>query len=255
MVQEPPDPRIVALEGRVKDLERLLQLGLVGGEAGDLQAQITQQRAVLGRLIGDATLGNVLLGPFPSASSAQTLRRADGAFYQSGSIGVYPSASTLGVSANILYATPFYMPQVPNFIDEIAIEVSTINVGGAGNARLGIFEDDGTLYPGKLIKDVGVTITGLLGSHKLTVSESTPRGLKWLAVVFDVAVELRTTAVTQNAGSWAMLGTLAANLNSLMIGFQASFTYAPLPTIFPAGGTKQGSLPILYLSFKSGGWS
>jgi len=244
--------KVAAMDRRIKDLERLLTLGLVGG---DVEATLQQHTILLGRLIGDDTLGNVLMGPFPSASSAQTLRRDDGAFYQSGSIGVYPLASTLGVSQDILYATPFYMPATPNFMDEIAIEVSTINVGGAGNARLGIYEDAGGIYPGKLIKDAGTTITGLLGDHKLTVNESTPRGLKWLVVVFDVAVELRTTAVTQNAGSWAMLGSLATNLNSLMIGFQASFSYAALPEMFPAGGSKQGSLPILYLSFKPGGWS
>ncbi len=254
MIQEDQalSSKVAALERRIKDLERLLTFGLVGG---DTEATLQQHTALLGKLIGDQTLGNTLMGPFPSAASAQMLRRTDGDFYQSGTVGVYPAAATLGIVADKLHALPFYMPQTPNFVDEIAIEVSTINVGGAGNVRLGIYEDDGSLYPGKLIKDAGTAITGLLGPHKLTVNETMPRGLKWLVAVFDVAVALRTTAITQSAGGWAMLGVLSTNLNSLMLGWWTGFSYAPLPSVFPAGATKEGSLPILYLSFKPGGWS
>ncbi|KKL12582.1 hypothetical protein LCGC14_2534310 [marine sediment metagenome] len=243
---------VAALERRIRDLERLLTLGLVGS---DTEAVLQQHTVLLGRLIGDATLGNILMGPFPSTTPPQVARRDDGAFYLGGTVGVYPADGTFGITANVLYALPFHMTSTPNFMDEIAIEVSTINVGGAGNVRLGIYDDDGSIYPGRLVKDAGTAITGLLGAHKITVNESTPRGLKWLVAVFDVAVELRTTAVLQSAGSWAMLGAGPSNLNFNAIGWQVAFSYAVLPEIYPAGGTKQGSLPIVYLSFKPGGWS
>jgi len=245
--------KVAALERRIRDLERLLTLGLAGD--GGVEATLRQHTVLLGRLIGDATLGNVLMGPFPSTLPPQMMRRDDGPFYLGGTIGVQPADGTFSVQPDVLYALPFHMASSPNFMDEIAIEVSTINVGGAGNARLGIYEDDGSIYPGRLLKDAGTTITGLLGPHKLTVNESAPRGLKWLVVVFDVAAELRTTAVLQSAGSWAMLGAGPGNLNFNAIGYQVSFGYAALPEIYPAGGTRQGSLPIVYLSFKPGGWS
>ncbi len=244
--------KVAALGRRVKDLERVLTLGLIGG---DNDAVIRQHTVLLNTLLGDSVLGNIMLGPFPSVVPPQIARKTDGSFYLGGTIGVYPTSGTFGISANVLYALPFHMAATPNLIDEIAIEVSTINVGGAGNVRLGIYDDDGSIYPGKLIKDAGTAITGLLGPHKITVNKSTPRGLKWLVAVFDVAVELRTTALLQSAGSWAMLGASASNLNTLLIGYQAAFTYAALPEIYPVGGTKQGSLPVIYLSFKAGGWS
>jgi len=253
MAEENLAPRIARLERQFADLKRLLTLGALGG--GDAEATLRRHSALLGKLIGDDTLGNVLMGPFPGAMPPQIMRRDDGPFYLGGTIGVYPAGGAFGISANVLYALPFHMTAMPNFMDEIAIEVSRINVGGAGNVRLGIYEDDGSIYPGVLIKDAGTAITGLLGAHKITVNESTSRGLKWLVAVFDVAVELRTTAVLQSAGSWAMLGAGPANLNFNAIGYQVSFGYAALPEIYPAGGTRQGSLPIVYLSFKPGGWS
>ncbi|KKL88306.1 hypothetical protein LCGC14_1926060 [marine sediment metagenome] len=253
MAEENLAPRIARLERQFADLKRLLTLGALGG--GDAEATLRQHTALLGKLIGDDTLGNVLMGPFPGSAPPQVFRLDDGSFYLGGTLGTWPTADTFGLSVNRLYALPFYMPAMPNFMDEIAIEVSTINVGGAGNARLGVYDDNGSLYPGKLIKDAGTVITGLLGPHITTVNESTPRGLKWLVLVVDIAVELRLTGLLQSAGSWAMLGTGPGGPGPPRIGYRAAFTYAPLPILYPSGATKVGSIPLVYISFKPGGWS
>jgi len=246
--------KVAALERRIKDLETMLKLGLLGG---DTEATLRQHTALLGKLIGDQTLGNILMGPFPGSAPPQVFRRDDGSFYSGGTMGVWPEDQTFSPWADRLWTLPFYMPATPNFIDEIGIEVSAINVGGAGNARLGIYDDDGSIYPGKLIKDAGSVITGLLGPHYATVNESTPRGLKWLVVNFDVTVELRLTAILQSAGSWALLGTgpPPLNLNYMAVGYRATSSYGPLPEVYPAGAEAVGSCPLTYISFKPGGWS
>ncbi|KKM07186.1 hypothetical protein LCGC14_1736490, partial [marine sediment metagenome] len=91
--------KVAAMERRIKDLERLLTLGALGG--GDAEATLRRHSALLGKLIGDATLGNVLMGPFPGAMPPQMMRRDDGPFYLGGTIGVYPAGGTFGISANV----------------------------------------------------------------------------------------------------------------------------------------------------------
>ncbi|KKL59385.1 hypothetical protein LCGC14_2215890, partial [marine sediment metagenome] len=238
-MQEDLERKVARLDRRVKELEeqdRLRALGLMGG---DIEATLQQHTAVLGKLIGDQTLGNILMGPFPGAAPPQVFRRADGSFYSGGTMGVWPEDQTFMPWEDRLWTLPFYMPSTPNFIDEIGIEVSQINVGGAGNARLGIYDDDGTIYPGKLIKDAGSVITGLRGQHFATVNESTPRGLKWLVVLFDITVELSMTAILQSAGSWALLGTGPpnpfVNLNIMAVGYRVAWSYGPLPNVYPSG--------------------
>ena len=266
MVQEEADPRIVALEGRVKDLEdqeKLRALGLVGGEAGDLQAQLTQQRAVLGRLIGDATLGNVLLGPFPGAASSQSIRFADpiGAAtptdYKAGSLTTQQAETIFSFPEDVLRAVPFYVPGKPNLVDRISLKVNTAYPVGA-KARLGIYADDGNVKPTHLLLDAGEVAIDATGTPLTTIAikESYPRGLLWLAAVVSVAPAggfiVSTDATT--TGVWAILGEQAG---TLLAGWRANHTYGALPIAFGAGGsfTATTTVVAMWLSFLEGGWS
>jgi len=241
--------RLASFERRIKDLERLITLGLVGN---DVEATLQQHTALLGKLIGDPTLGNVLIGPFPSADAPQGFRTDGGNFYQSASMGIWGTPVNDSIIVNRLYATPFYMPRIPNFVDEIAIRVIAAESGK--NARLGIYEDNGSVYPGVLIKDAGTVSMGTTGPQKITVNEALPRGLMWLAIVTDATTAV-TTATVSNSGGWNLLGSNPVDLVPDWFGWFSAFTFGVLPTVFPAGSTEAESVPVVYLSFKPGSWS
>ncbi|KKK53836.1 hypothetical protein LCGC14_3090770, partial [marine sediment metagenome] len=167
--------KVAALERRIKDLERLLTLGLVGG---DVEATLQQHTALLGRLIGDHTLGNILLGPFPSADSSVGLRRVDGEFYPSGTLNNLTAFTLSAVFDGLLWAMPFYIPKAPNVVDEIAIKVTAADAGKS--ARLGIYFDNGAIYPGTRAFDAGTVSLGTTGLKTISINESLPRGLIWM---------------------------------------------------------------------------
>ncbi|KKL85176.1 hypothetical protein LCGC14_1957340 [marine sediment metagenome] len=64
MVQEREmaDLRVTRLTSRIEALERLVKLGLIGADFESLQLEVQRQKGLLGRLAGDAGIGNVLYG-------------------------------------------------------------------------------------------------------------------------------------------------------------------------------------------------
>ena len=256
MVQEAPSPRLVRLERRLANLERLLKLGLVGGDVEDIQSQLNRQQNLLSALIGDRTLGNTLLGPFPSGLSSVSLRRTDGHLYSGGSISTLDATTVVGIFDGDIVAIPFYLPAMPNLVDEIVIKVTTAEVGK--NARMGVYADDGSLYPGRRLLDAGEVSIGTTGLKKLSVDESLPRGLVWLALhanpTSQVTVVFTAYKASVDKGAWVILGQ-DPSLLIPYVGWRVSSTYGPLPAVYPAGATRQQTSPVVWLSFKDGGWS
>ena len=258
MAEENLAPRIARLERQFADLERLLTLGALGG--GDAEATLQRHSALLGMLVGDDVLGNILTGPFPGADSASALIRDDTeSYYPSGSAGAWPAWSSLSMTGNVIHAVPFYMPKRPNFVFNIGIRVTQANAGK--NARLAIYDDgegglpSGKMYPNNLIKDIGTVSVASVGVKTLAVNESLPRGLYWLTLLTDAST-LKTYGVQTAAGAWPILGVEGFDFSLPMFGWwKTGFAYGVMPAVFPNDGVKGDVEPLIFLSFKSGGWS
>ncbi len=206
--------------------------------------RVQRLEALVGRLIGDYSIGATFFGPLPGAPSAVSLRRT-GAYYPSNALGMALTASTPGVTtANRLYAAPFYTPSVPNIADRIALIVT--NAGGA-NARLGIYDSDRTLYPSHLLLDAGTVSTGSGGVKTKTIRQGLSRGLKWLVVVFSGTPTVRK-ADSGYENTWAPLGFDPATLFHYL-GWYVAFSYAALPARYPTGGAATTWEPLLLLRF------
>ena len=256
MVQEVrSDPRIAALERRVKDLERLLTLGLVGSDLEELRSEVLQQRAVLGSLVGDSAIGGALLGAFPNIASSQTLRRADGDYHRGASLANVDADVNLTFADGVLWAIPLYAPGRPTLIDRIAIRIETPTT--AADVRLGLYQDDGNMYPGQLIVDAGEVSAGSLDLKTLTVNETVPRGVLWLALKPEGANANLAGINASSPGAWVSLGEdPLVDSKSFFISWKKSSQGAGvLPTIFPSGAVKRETAPVMWVSFKAGGWS
>jgi hypothetical protein len=150
------------------------------------------------------------------------------------------SLAPLATSANSLDLLPFYVPVAQSF-DRIAINITT---AAAGNARLGIYADDGTVYPGALILDAGVITTGTTGIRALTISHTLTPGLYWLARLQDATPSLQGLA----PASMIVLGSEDLSA-ALPTGYRLVRTYGDgFPVPFLAGATYiTGSRPAVFL--------
>ncbi|GAH96002.1 unnamed protein product, partial [marine sediment metagenome] len=128
---------------------------------------------------------------------------------------------------NNLYAVPFYSPFATT-VTKIGIWVTA---GDAGNARLGIYEDNEAVYPGDLLLDCGVVdVTAIGGKEVIGLSVSlSPNSLYWLVYVSDVNP---TVLGTHSPGAWSPIGSATTATSALHGHYRKAFVYAPLPDPF-----------------------
>ncbi|KKL85171.1 hypothetical protein LCGC14_1957380 [marine sediment metagenome] len=211
------------------------------------EARIRRLEAQVGRLLHDYRIGASFIGSFPEAASSMSLRHAGNDYHLSNTLNVRPTLVPTGTAPNLLYAVPFYIPNIGSIASRIAIEVTTLQ---SGNARLGIYDSDRNLYPSRLLLDAGVVSTSSTGVKASSVfRQGLTRGLKWLAVVYSASPTVRgIMASTPNVGGWNPLGV---NLGTwaYYMGWQVAHSYAALPAVYPAGGSKNVQISTLMLRF------
>lgn len=136
------------------------------------------------------------LGLFPPQGIGATLLdissyRRTGNYYTTPVAGTQDNLTTV---ATKLGASPFVVTRTIS-IDRIAIEVTTLAL--ATVVRLGIYNDDGSVFPGSLLLDAGTVDTSTAGLKTITISQTLSPGLYWLAAATGAtSPELR--AVTTN---------------------------------------------------------
>jgi len=150
-------------------------------------------------------------------------------WYIAGVIGA-TALTTVAASANVLRAIPFLVARTIT-LDQIAINVTTLI---AGKARLGIYLDDGTIYPEQRLLDAGEVDTGTTGVKALSINQTLTTGLYWLVHVANAAPTLRAVAV---GGLLPILGIDSGIGTAFGVGYSRSYTYAALPDPFGAGAT------------------
>jgi hypothetical protein len=179
--------------------------------------------------IGDgATAGGILTGPgvpFPGYKSSR--------YYPSGAC----NASTLVVTANLLYGLPLLIFQKQAFT-KIGIEVTT---GAATNCRLGIYANSASaIAPGALVLDAGAVSTASAAKVEATIGVTLNPGLYWLAALFDNTPTVRTAAIGANTGS--QFGGVTNPSTGQDSFYSATQTYGALPGTFTAGSMSQVNL-------------
>ena len=137
--------------------------------------------------------------------------------------------TTFTASANALYAFPFHVPVETTF-DRINCYVTTAK---EGLARMGVYKDDGTVYPGILVLDAGTVGTGIIGLKEIAISLTLPPGLYWIVIVTDADP---TFGGRHQSYLFAPIGCPYVYARSRNC-FSVSFTFAPLPNTFPAGAS------------------
>lgn len=135
------------------------------------------------------------------------------------------AGGALALVANTLYAFPFFVPATRKF-DRIAINVTV--KGTAASARLGVYADDGSVAPRRLVLDAGTVDMTTVGVKQITISLTLQGGeLYWLVIVCNVAATLRSIVVgALYCVFFGLDSTLGTAWGTMM---SRSFTYAALP--------------------------
>lgn len=131
------------------------------------------------------------------------------------------------VNANRLFAMPFWIPIQMTF-DRIGIQVTT---GAAGDARLGIYEDD-TTYPGDLAIDAGIVDVTGVGLKEIVINKTLAAGLYWVVILAEVEIAVRAS----NRHFLSIIGCVSGSYLPNASHHQAQ-AYGALPDPFPAAGS------------------
>ncbi len=157
------------------------------------------------------------------------------------------SATTTAFQASKLAGQPFYMPR-DKTADRIAVNITTADAGKV--IRLGIYNGDGAdLYPGSLLLDAGTVDASSTGVKTISINQSMPKGLYFLAQCSD-----GTPTTKMFEPTYSPLGDQRAGMDGYAdVCWMVTFTYAALPDPFTAGGAIQpyGSGGTIVLRFSS----
>ena len=152
------------------------------------------------------------------------------------------TATLTARALDVLTASPFIASKTLT-LDRIGLEVGTIGSIGAV-ARLGIYADNGNMYPGALVLDAGTVPVDAVAVSTITISQVLPPGLYWLVYVHNSAVSpVFRTISAANMGN--PLGISAVFGTAPGTAVNVAFTYAALPNPFPAGAGVQTSSTVL----------
>ena len=143
-------------------------------------------------------------------------------------------SSTAALNFDQLIAIPFHVARALT-IDRLAIQITAAAVTAGKKGRLGIYNNGTNLYPGTLVVDGGEVAIDAIAIVAATISQALTKGLYWLVVFISQAC----TVVTYRP-AYPVMGQTATDfaLSSAYGRWEASLTYAAMPTTFTAGGTK-----------------
>lgn len=153
------------------------------------------------------------------------------------------NGSNAGADADRLNFVPFIVGKETTF-DRIGINATSAT---AGNIRFGIYNSTNNL-PSTLLVDLGVVATGgTTGYKELTISQTLPAGLYWLACVRSAAINLEDMRVMEPSFSGHHFGYPDRANGASNRGYYQSHTYGSLPASASGltGGT--GNAPFIYM--------
>lgn len=151
----------------------------------------------------------------------------------------YYSSTTISLTRDRCYAMPFIVPVSQSF-DALLIYVSTAQTNGV--ARVGIYTDDGDVYPEDLVVESGVIDCTAIGYKSEAIAETLDPGLYWLVINSDgdanIGVRALDYNITTPLGHFAVLGQPNNNFSSpCYTHYYVNQAYGNLPDPFPGGAT------------------
>ena len=190
------------------------------------------------RRLVTTTLGSTLYTGIGDISYRIAPQTDTGTYYSSRNVLGGTAAGTMALTANRLYAIPFWTGPSGIAVDRISLDVS---VGSAGGARMGVYQMSASAFrPGALLLDSGTVDVTASGFKEIAISQtltgSAPYYIVWLALVTDATP---TVVTITNALSAIALYSSYAYMNH---------TYGALPNPYVnTGFGAVANVPEIYV--------
>ena len=148
------------------------------------------------------------------------------------------TARAFGASGRI-FAWPFPLARAIT-IDRLVAHIKTAEAGKS--ARVGIYRDTGSCYPGVLVKDGGEVSIATNGTKaiSLTPNVSLTKDLYWMAIITDSTTGEISTGLQHNC----LLGSTSGD-TSVQACFKKDDTYGAMPDPFPSGASQWGYMAAI----------
>lgn len=173
--------------------------------------------------------------------------RRVGNYYSSFMTGAAQTTQSIA-AANSLRAFPLYISKASRF-DRIAVRVTTAGTGTTPKVRLGIYKDNGNVYPGKLVLDAGEVDVNTTGVKELTIDTTLPEGLYWLVLVGQDTASL-VVAATSNTSHYPIVGYESDLSGTPLHAWAHVQTYGSLPDNYPTGSPTGWTLHIPLIALR-----
>ncbi|MFH1662319.1 MAG: hypothetical protein ABH934_00100 [Chloroflexota bacterium] len=143
------------------------------------------------------------------------------------------TGSGVAIAADTLYAMLFPVVRTMTF-DRIATYIATLADGKT--IRLGIYADDGNLYPGALALDAGTASVATTDTKAITIDKQLTKEFYWLVFISDgIPALYRGDALDRTM--WTPTGLSATSLRYATAGWTKTQAFGALPDPFPSGGS------------------
>lgn len=157
------------------------------------------------------------------------------------------TSTTLGVG--MLRVVPWVV-ETTQTIDQVYAEIATVGEAGS-KLRLGIYADNGSLYPGNLVLDGGQIAGDTTTAQPVTITPLTlAPGIYWVGgavqTVTTTQPSVRTTSTAWAPPIPVPLGAIfAPGVAAATAGYAATGVTGALPATFPAGAGATDRAPRL----------
>lgn len=134
---------------------------------------------------------------------------------------------------DLLIVTPFILSSTKT-IDEIVCEVTV--AGTAGSViRMGIYSDNGNVFPGALLIDAGTVAGDTVAVKTIVINQVMQPGLYWLAFFHNSFANITVRALSATAGvTPSVMGIVKTSITNAQLNrIAATLTYTTLPANFP----------------------
>lgn len=144
-------------------------------------------------------------------------------------------SSSTGFGSDAILAIPYIIAE-GHSIDQIRAEITTFTAGG--KIRLGVYSDNGSLYPGSLIDgsgDIDCSASNGFKSYSFSSAISLPASSKivWLAMNLNS----NSLGFRYTSSYLCLLQRSATLINN---AYRVASTYGALPSTFPVGASAIG---------------